>query len=131
MTALTALAVAGETRLVPLMTCDTVETETPASRATSAIVVTSPPEPSATAPCGGSRLLLERQGSISKRLRNRFDGARGVDRSGAPRNPNVAEPGRQGRRLGGLKNGLGTSGPRIAKMPSDGSPRMHELCIQA
>src|ERR1700677_3030693 len=50
MTALTALAVAGETRLVPLMTCDTVETETPASRATSAIVVTSPPEASAVSP---------------------------------------------------------------------------------
>jgi hypothetical protein len=43
MTALTALAVAGETRLVPLITCETVETETPASRATSAIVDTSPP----------------------------------------------------------------------------------------
>src|SRR5271170_1262614 len=106
MTALTALAVAGETRLVPLMTCDTVETETPASRATSAIVVTSPPEPLGHRALRRQSSLLKRQGSISKRLRNRFDGARGIDRSGAPRKPNVAHAGRQGRRLGGLKNGL-------------------------
>src|SRR5277367_3604169 len=84
MTALTALAVAGETRLVPLMTCDTVETETPASRATSAIVVTSPPEPLGHRALRRQSSLLKRQGSISKRLRNRFDGARGIDRSGPP-----------------------------------------------
>jgi hypothetical protein len=55
--------------------------------------------------------LLKRQGSISKRLRNRFDGAHGIDRSGAPCKPNVAHAGRQGRRLGGLKNGLEKSVP--------------------
>ena len=58
MTALTALAVAGETRLVPLTTCETVETETPASRATSAIVDTSPPQALAVAPRAARCLLL-------------------------------------------------------------------------
>src|SRR5271170_5642629 len=42
-TAWTALAVAGATRRVPLTTWDTVETETPARRATSVIVATHPP----------------------------------------------------------------------------------------
>src|ERR1700761_1380703 len=57
MTALTALAVAGETRRVPLMTCETVETETPASRATSAIVDTSPPAFLAVARLASAALL--------------------------------------------------------------------------
>ena len=68
---MTALAVAGETRLVPLMTCETVETETPASRATSAIVDTSPPAFLAVAPRDAR--LFPGQASRSKRLRNRFD----------------------------------------------------------
>jgi hypothetical protein len=55
---LTALAVAGETRRVPLMTCETVETETPASRATSAIVVTPPPEVLRRRTLPGARLLF-------------------------------------------------------------------------
>src|SRR5271166_5153340 len=42
--ACTARAVAGATFRVRLTTCETVETETPASRATSAIVATPPPE---------------------------------------------------------------------------------------
>src|SRR5271155_4906444 len=79
MTALTALAVAGETRRVPLMTCETVETETPASRATSAIVVTPPPGPPPSRLGGGNRLSLRREASTSKRLRNRFDAVRGVE----------------------------------------------------
>ena len=56
MTAFTALAVAGETRLVPLMTCETVETDTPASRATSAIVDTSLPGLLAVPPLGAAFL---------------------------------------------------------------------------
>jgi len=71
MTALTAVAVAGETLLVPLMTCETVETETPASRATSAIVDTPPPGSSPR-----RRALVTQfvpaDASTSKRLRNRF-----------------------------------------------------------
>jgi hypothetical protein len=43
MTSCTALAVAGETRRVPFRTCDTVDTETPAFRATSVMVATAPP----------------------------------------------------------------------------------------
>src|SRR5450432_2018227 len=39
----TARAVAGATRRVPLTTCETVETETPASRATSAMVAANAP----------------------------------------------------------------------------------------
>src|ERR1700733_1224353 len=78
MTALTALAVAGETRLVPLITCETVETETPASRATSAIVDTSPPRPSRLPPREAVQLCSGSQASTSKRLRNRFDNLRGV-----------------------------------------------------
>src|ERR1700722_12349558 len=78
MTALTALAVAGETRLVPLITCETVETETPASRATSAIVDTSPPRPSRLPPPQAAELCSGTQASRSKRLRNRFDNLRGV-----------------------------------------------------
>jgi hypothetical protein len=58
MTAWTALAVAGETRRVPLMTCETVETETPASRATSAIVVTPPPEAPRRRTSPGASLLF-------------------------------------------------------------------------
>src|ERR1700722_7060628 len=78
MTALTALAVAGETRLVPLITCETVETETPASRATSAIVDTSPPRPSRLPPPQAAELYSGSHASRSKRLRNRFDNFRGV-----------------------------------------------------
>jgi len=54
-----------------LMTCETVETETPASRATSAIVDTSPPAFLAVAPRDAR--LFPGQTSRSKRLRNRFD----------------------------------------------------------
>ena len=73
MTALTALAVAGETRLVPLMTCETVETETPASRATSVIVDTSPPRGSPLSRLAQRAAFFDGEASRSKRLRNRFD----------------------------------------------------------
>src|SRR6202020_1717883 len=77
-TALPALAVAAQTRLVPLITCETVETETPASRATSAIVDTSPPRPSRLPPRQAAQLCSGSHASRSKRLRNRFDNLRGV-----------------------------------------------------
>src|SRR5579863_431767 len=52
MTARTALAVCGETRRVPFRTCETVETETPARLATSAMVAIFPP------PGFGRRLVI-------------------------------------------------------------------------
>src|SRR5271165_548552 len=94
MTSCTAFAVAGATLRVLLTTCDTVETDTRASRATSAMVATPPPDFVRQGLAKAANLAVTNEDSISKRLRNRFDALsrKYAQRSREARTPSETAP---------------------------------------